>query len=233
MPRGLKIFNAVFLMTGSVLLAVGMYVTASRFHLQRVGISAHGQVIRLQASLDSKGTSYYPVVEYMTHDGKMATFTSRVGSSPPSFRVGEEVGVIYDPDHPEDAYIRTFWQFWGLSVLMLGLGVVFAGISTGIILSRARGRRRALWLKQYGRRISTKFVRVDVVTSITVNGRNPYRIVSEGLDPFAGETRIFQSYNLWNDPTSYIADRTIDVLIDPNDPRKYWLDTDFLSDLAD
>jgi hypothetical protein len=41
------------------------------------------------------------------------------------------------------------------------------------------------------------------------------------------------SFDLWPDPTPLIGNRPIDVLIDPNNPGRYWLDTDFLGDLAD
>lgn len=229
MPKGLKLLVAIFLFVGILLLAIGLSVTASRVHLEQVGTTAHGRVIRVQPRSGRHGIDYCPVVEFQTNYGEKIIFTSSMGSSRPSFHPGEVVAVLYDPGDPKHAYIRSFMEFWGTPVVVCALGLIFGGIPIGILLTRARGRSRAHWLKQNGQRISTKLDRVEQVTSITVNGAHPYRIISQGQDPFSGEVRIFHSYNLWTDPSPFVAERPIDVLIDPNNPKRYWLDTDFLT----
>jgi hypothetical protein len=234
MGRRLLWFNVVFLTVGIVALSIGGFSTVSRLSFQRSALTARGRVLRLERRSARRGSSAYrPVVEFLTRDEQEITFTSKVGNNPPAFQVDEAVTVLYDPEDPHDAYIQSLVQFWGGPLFAFLFGAVFAGIPSGILLAQARGRSRARWLKENGRRISTKFERVEPNYRIRINYQNPYRIISVGQDPFTNQIRVFQSYNLWRDPTPLIGDRSIDVLIDPNNPKRYWLDTDFLGDMAD
>ena len=67
---------------------------------------------------------YFPVVEYVSADGRLHTVRMTEGSSAPSHEVGDEVTVLYNPDHPLEARIQSF----GGSALMW----VLPGI-TGIL----------------------------------------------------------------------------------------------------
>ena len=51
---------------------------------------------------------YYPVVEYVSSDGKRHTVQLSEGSNPASYEIGDEVTVLYDPEHPLDARIKSF-----------------------------------------------------------------------------------------------------------------------------
>jgi hypothetical protein len=57
---------------------------------------------------------YYPVIEYISNDGKSHTVQLTEGSQTPSYDIGDEVTVLYDPEHPLDARIDSF----GSSALM-------------------------------------------------------------------------------------------------------------------
>ncbi|MFB2834476.1 DUF3592 domain-containing protein [Floridanema evergladense] len=50
-------------------------------------------------------------------------------SYPPSFKVGQRVAILYNSNNPQLAQISTFWQLWFNSVLVIGLGILFTGIS--------------------------------------------------------------------------------------------------------
>ena len=67
---------------------------------------------------------YYPVVEYHSLDGRFHSVQLAEGSTPASYEIGDEVTVLYDPEHPLDARIKSF----GSSALMW----VLPGI-TGIL----------------------------------------------------------------------------------------------------
>ena len=47
-------------------------------------------------------------------------------------------------------------------------------------------------------------------------------------DPASNEMHIFQSDNIWFDPTDYIPGKTLEVLVDPNRPHRYLVETSFL-----
>jgi hypothetical protein len=74
---------------------------------------------------------YFPVVEYISADGRPHTVHMTEGSSAPSHEVGDEVTVLYDPEHPLEARIQSFgsnalmWILPGITGL-LGLGFLGA-----------------------------------------------------------------------------------------------------------
>ena len=76
------------------------------------------------------GETYYPVVEFTAKDGKRREVQLSEGSFPPAYEVGDEVTVLYEPDHPLDARIRSFGSsalMWILPGITGILGIAFLG----------------------------------------------------------------------------------------------------------
>jgi len=74
---------------------------------------------------------YYPVVQFVASDGKRRSVKMSEGSSSPSVEVGNEVVVLYEPDHPLDARIKSFGSSAGMWILpaitgTLGIGFLVA-----------------------------------------------------------------------------------------------------------
>ena len=78
-----------------------------------------------------KGGSFSPVIEFQDKTGRDFEFKG-VGSSPPRYRVGDQVEVLYHPDDPEQAVIDGFLDKWLPATLVLA----FSGIVllTGALL---------------------------------------------------------------------------------------------------
>ena len=232
----LKLVSAVFSTIGVGMLVASLFILANTRSFIARAVEAPGKVIDLErsrssSSSGSSSTTYRPVVEFTTATGKRIEFTSSVGSSPPSHHVGEAVTVLYSPAQPQSARIKSFFQLWFGFLLVIALGAVFAAIGLTMIFLRVRGRQRADWLRQHGRRVRTSFTGVELNQSLRVNGRSPYHIVSQAADPATNAVRVFQSENIWFDPSEYIKGETIEVLVDPNDPKKYVMDISFLPKL--
>ena len=71
---------------------------------------------------------YYPVIEYVSNDGKRHTVQLSEGSQTPSYEIGDEVTVLYDPEHPLDARIDSFGSsalMWVLPGITGVLGIAF------------------------------------------------------------------------------------------------------------
>jgi hypothetical protein len=235
----LKLISAVFSTIGIGMLVVSFFIFSNTTSFIRRAVEAEGKVIDLERSRSSSSSSssssstYRPVVEFTTATGKRIEFTSSVGSSPPSHRVGEPVRVLYNPADPQSARIKSFFQLWFGFLIVFFMGLVFAAIGLSMIFVRARGRKRSEWLHQHGRRMKTSFKGVELNNSVRVNGRSPYHIISQSPDPASNTVRVFESENIWFDPSEYIKGETIDVLVDPNNPKNYVMDISFLPTLAE
>ncbi|MEO8089185.1 MAG: DUF3592 domain-containing protein [Gemmatimonadales bacterium] len=231
----LRIVCGVFSIIGIGMLVASFFVFSNTTSFIARAVEADGRVTDLERarsnSSSGSSTTYRPVVEFITATGKRIEFVSSVGSSPPSHRVGEAVKVLYNPTNPQSARIKSFFQLWFGFLIVFALGLVFATIGLGMIFVRRRGRKQAEWLRQHGRRMKTAFKGVELNQSLRVNGRSPYQIVSQSSDPASNTVRLFQSDNIWFDPSEYIKGEAIDVLVDPNDPKKYVMDTSFLPKL--
>lgn len=63
------------------------------------------------------GETYFPVVEFTASDGKRRNVQLSEGGFPPAYEVGDEVTILYEPDHPLNARIKSFASSAGMWIL--------------------------------------------------------------------------------------------------------------------
>lgn len=243
--------NAIVLgMLGAVglgLIAGGGYFRWQTEKFLRTAISADGLVTTIiKREYHGKYaplTGYYPRVSFRTKEGRSVIFIPTAASGPSDYRRNQTVPIVYDPRQPQHAYIRAFKDLFGPSTSMFGAAILFFLPGIGYAIGRPvrrlanarRDRRMAAetaaeyaWLLQNGRRIQAHHPRVGLNGSVTIDGSHPYRITCEWRDPATNRMRSFCSGNIPYDPTGMVSINQIDVLIDPNNPEHYMVDTSFL-----
>ena len=73
---------------------------------------------------------YYPVIEFVPSDGHKRSLQVNEGSDSPFYEKGNEITVLYDPEHPLDARIKSASSnalMWVLPSITGILGIAFAG----------------------------------------------------------------------------------------------------------
>ncbi len=73
---------------------------------------------------------YYPVIEFTASDGKKRTVQISEGSDSPYYEKGDEITVLYNPEHPLDARIQSAGSnalMWILPAITGILGIAFTG----------------------------------------------------------------------------------------------------------
>lgn len=226
-------FGSLFGVVGlGMLLGSWMAFTSTQKFLENSELS-EGTVIsnELHYSHDEEGNRekyYYPIVEFQTQEGENVKFEADFGSYPPMYQVGEQISIIYNPQNPTDAQINSFWTLWFVSILLLGMGGVFASIGFGILLSLYKAKKKLSNLLANGQKILTQFFGVQLNYSISVNNRHPYQIISQWFDPVNQEVHIFCSENIWFNPEDFIPSQDIPVYVDPQNPKTYYMDISFL-----
>ena len=182
----------------------------------------------------SRGSgSYYPRVSFRTASGQDLILETDFGTRPPSYRAGERVQVLYDPGNPARFSINSFWSLWFVPILFGSMGVVFSSIGWIPFAWQRRVRRRDDWLRANGQRIFADFECVELNTGVRINGQCPWRIVCQWLDPASNQVHVYRSHNLWYDPARYITGKTMEVMVDPANPKRYVVETSFLPKLAE
>ena len=136
-----KIILGVFTGVAILMLLIAFVSSASAILKMNSEESAPGRVVEIIERREYVNEQdrvieeyYYPVVEYISRDGRSHSVQMTEGSSAPSHEVGDEVTVLYNPDRPLEARIKSFgssalmWILPGITgVLGLGfLGAVMA-----------------------------------------------------------------------------------------------------------
>jgi hypothetical protein len=236
MDRTLNLICGLFLAFGVTFSGLTTYFVRDTQSFVERGVAVRGEVVDLTWERRIPGLSgsgvYHPIVKYTTTAGEPRTFRSMNGSSPPSYRVGEAVDVLYDRTDPADARIASFWSLWLVQIIFGVLAAVFSLIGGGVLLARFMMVRRVRDLLHRGMPIETEFQNVEVNGGFKVNGRSPWRIVSRWLDPGRNALYLYHSENLWFDPTPFIKSKHVTVFIDPRNPKRYSMDVSFLPKLA-
>ena len=139
--NSMKWLGPLLSVVGVGLVVLGLYLGKQRAVFLDSAMSTTGEVVKLNSRSTDDGYVYYPVVRFTApQTGRSVTFEHESGSRPPSYRVGEQVTVLYLPDRPERAIIDGGIMNWfgsGLS-LLLGLVLATGGIYSYLHWSRLR-----------------------------------------------------------------------------------------------
>lgn len=105
-----------------MLMAVGallQFRTALR--RQQQWVVATGKVV---GSEEDEGAQY-PCIEFRDRAGQRVRFRSDSGRGVSPYRMGTEVEVLYDPQHPDNAEVRSFSALWFPAILTAILAIGF------------------------------------------------------------------------------------------------------------
>lgn len=218
----LKIIQYVFALGSVVGLGLAGYSTFQVQEFLKNTAVTTGYVSQLVGT-DSKA----PFVTFQINRTTYS-FKSSVSSNPPRYKLNQDVPVVYKVTDPNQARINTPFELWFEPGLLTVMSVVFGAIGFGLIIYARKRKKEIYHLKNFGNRIETTFVRVDVNRNTRVNNKHPYQVISQAIDPTTGNTLEYKSENLWEDPSEKIAEQTIMVMVDPKKPSSYYMELPFL-----
>ncbi len=111
--------HALLLLVGLLLMGIACWQFRQTMNLLKNGERAKARVLELVPVRDSDGgTNYRPLFEFVTKASEVKRWEYNVSSSPPSWEVGEEADVVYNPDKPGQARLIGYWGlFIGTIVL--------------------------------------------------------------------------------------------------------------------
>lgn len=235
--KAARLVFGIFTVVGLALLTGGVLSIQHTRRFLATAVSVPGVVKEIvwqesPSSNNHRRGSFYPRISFRTTDGQEISFIANIGSNPPSYRVNDPVTIVYDPQQPFHANIRSFTGLWLLPTILCPMGLVFCSFVVVAAICKSLNARKNAWLEQNGRRIQAEFTGVERDTSVRVNGSCPYRLVCQWLDPATNKMHVFRSAHIWFDPTNYVPGKTLDVLLDPENPHRYLVETSFLPEVA-
>jgi hypothetical protein len=138
-----RLLTPIATIAGIALLVLAVHLGRNVYQLQTAGQRAIGTVVRLEIQSSSDGSSYYPIVRFVTERGASREFRDNTGSNPPSYRAGDAVKVLYlDSSGTTGPIIdRGMWN-WLAPVAVLLFGTVL--IAVGLRAARSTGNTPVL-----------------------------------------------------------------------------------------
>ena len=141
----MKIFALVFGGIGAVLLLIGGLVFYNEQKFLKKAEVVNGTVVdyNLSSSTDG-GSTYCPVIDFNTKNAEPVRFYANVCSSPPSYNIGEQVEVVYDPEDIKHVQMNGFWsQYTGVVVLScVGLPFFLIGVGGPLMQRPAKKKEK-------------------------------------------------------------------------------------------
>ena len=120
-----KIILKIIFLIGVLELLGAIYLYSSTSEFLAKAKVAKGKVINLVAfSSTNNSMTYSPVFQFKDQSGKIHTIQSASSSNPPSYEIGEEVKIFFNPENPKEAKLDGIFDLWGASIV---LGIVALG----------------------------------------------------------------------------------------------------------
>jgi hypothetical protein len=224
------VVGAMFIVVGTGFIWGGISMFTSDQRFAKIAVPGEGTILEINRSSSTSGNdtnkvTFYPLVRFQTPDGKNIEFIG-AGSSEPGYTVGQTVPVLYNPSQPNEARIKTSF-LETILILMFpipGLIVLLIGIFT--FISPIYSKLNKAWLQKNGQTITVPVLRVDKIQDS--RGLPRYFIVGQWQNPQDQKVYLFFSEQIVFDPNPYVANKQLQVLIDPSKPNRYYMDTSFL-----
>jgi hypothetical protein len=97
------IVTPILVLIGAGVFALGAHLGRTTYLLQHTGERVRGTVLFCEYRKTLHGSSYYPVVQFVTRTGLPVQFRDSMGSTPPAYGDGQPVDVLYFPSVPQDS----------------------------------------------------------------------------------------------------------------------------------
>lgn len=102
--------------------------------LLSTGIKTTAIVVEMITVSDSDGSTYKPVFEFTDRSKGVRRYESSVSSSPPAYKVGEKVKIVYDQSDDDEVKTISFWGLYRWSIVLLCIASPLLIIGGGYLL---------------------------------------------------------------------------------------------------
>lgn len=179
-------------------------------------------------SSSTHSRTWASIVEFSVPDGRKIRFQAAPFSVQPVFAADQSVDVLYDAANPEDALANYDFLLWDRFKAMGALGFAILTIGAIMIGLKMRKRHLRVWLAKSGTRVQAAYQGALYEKNIDVFNRSPYRLLCRWVHPTTQESYILRSDRIWFDPRPFVKRESLDVLIEVDNPKHYYVDISFL-----
>jgi Protein of unknown function (DUF3592) len=119
-------FSKWMMVLSTISMLIGVVFAIHSFCFLRYAVPTIGTIVKQIERNDSEGgTLYAPVFTFQDYTGKTHKVVSSTASYPPLGAVGEKIRIVYDPNNANHAKINSFFNLWGVALMLVGCGVFY------------------------------------------------------------------------------------------------------------
>jgi hypothetical protein len=127
----------VFIGVAVLMCVISVLTGVSTWRVMSRETEAPGQVVDMVTRKDDQGNEfYYPVVEFSPAGGCPRTVQMPEGSWPPAYEIGDPVTVLYDPQQPLNARVKTTSGTVSLWIWTMVTGILAVAFIGATFLAR-------------------------------------------------------------------------------------------------
>ena len=213
---------------GVLFVVIGLVICMFTFNYSNK-VETIGTITEISSYIGSDDESSSHKV-YVSYEVDGTEYESRLNSYSSTFYEGKRVNIYYDKDNPSKIGMKSMDR---LFLIFPGIGMIFLVLGgTGLIvrINKSSLEKR---LKENGEVVYANYSETILNTMYKVNGKSPYIIICEWVNPVDNKRYIFKSKNIWIYPNNIIEEKNIKqfpVYIDKENKNKYFVDVDFLTE---
>ena len=135
--------DSKFFGVGTIFLAVGLFVAVLIPYFVTPKISenlklASGEIISFAQDTDSDGDTFAEIYKFTSLDGQTFQGQEGIWSSNPAYRLQEKIEVYYNPENPQENFIKDDRNLKVMLIILYGVGSYFALFGLIIIFLKLR-----------------------------------------------------------------------------------------------
>jgi len=135
----LTTFGSIFGFVGFILITLAVFfLLRTRAFISR-SRQTQATITQMIYSRDEDGGGYIPEFRFRTLEGQEIEVRGSLRTNPPQFKVGQVIEVLYDPDNPQNARIKKWFNLYFVPMLLGFLGLLFGSIGIGAIVASTLG----------------------------------------------------------------------------------------------
>ena len=211
----------IFGIIGIVFIVVCALVTSNNNKFMKTAIETTGKITDVYVSRDTDGDTNRDVYVAFEVNGEEYSGHSSYSSS--GMREGQDIKIYYNPNNPNNFKVEGETTFTTIIFGILGAVFFLIGFIPIVFdIFKNKGNQKLI---QDGTLVHANIDEIRINPNVSVNGFNPYIIECSYKDS-SGGLYVFKSKNLYFNPSNLLDDQsTIDVYVDMENPKKYFVDT--------
>jgi hypothetical protein len=159
-----------------------------------------------------------PIIGFKDQKGGSHVYHSDTYTNIDPYEVGQALELYYDPADPDKVMLKDGSLIQWIPLLFL---FTHGGVGFGGLIWLERKRRLKKWLLNQGQEIMATLTEIKV----TSNKGQYYTMICQWEEPYTHVSYTFKSDASRRNPSEFVSiGALIRVLIDPADPKRYWVD---------